>query len=56
MRKENMGNSHCLGVHCPVKNQCMRHTHLWDGIIRKCSNQRLFLQDTEKINGDSLRR
>ena len=46
----------CMGCNCPIKNQCMRYTHFESGnVIRKCTNQKLFKQDIEKINGDSLR-
>lgn len=50
-------NKGCLGVHCPIRNQCQRYTFPnAEGVIQKCRNQRLFVQDREKINGDSLRR
>ena len=46
----------CLGVECPIKNQCLRYTQKRDGKqMRKCRNEKMFLQDESKINGDSRR-
>jgi hypothetical protein len=44
----------CMGVQCPVKKQCLRYTKRIDtaghcGFIRKCTNQRLYVQDKDKI-------
>ena len=50
-------NKYCLGYHCPIKNQCRRYTHRTDDdVMRSCSNQKGYMQDTENINVDSLRR
>lgn len=47
----------CMGVECPVRNTCKRYTtHNQAPIIRKCSNQRRYLQDRSKVNEDSSRR
>lgn len=52
-----MNEIYCLGVECPNKNQCLLHTHQTTGtVIRKCTNRKKFVQDKEKINGDSLRK
>ena len=49
-------NISCLGAECPVRNTCKRYTGRKGVGIRKCTNQRGFVQDESKINGDSLRR
>lgn len=47
-----------MGIQCSIRNQCLRYTEglgatLYDGIkdtfVRKCTNQRLFVQDTNNI-------
>jgi len=49
----NKDNTYCIGIQCPVKRQCLRYTkrvaagHY--GFIRKCTNQRLYVQDKDKI-------
>lgn len=53
---------YCLGVHCPVKNTCKRHTQRTDDAfresdaMRKCTNQKKYVQDRERINPDSKRK
>lgn len=48
----------CMGVHCSIKNQCLRYTQglgatMYDGTldsyVRKCTNQRMFVQDLNNI-------
>ena len=47
----------CMGVECPIKNQCLRYTQKSDGKrMRKCMSSKMFLQDENKVNGDSKRR
>ena len=46
----------CMGVECPIKWTCLRYKANGEYDIRKCTKQRLYLQDTTKINGDSLKR
>ncbi len=46
----------CLGAECTIKTQCLRYTTYQGEKIRKCNNQRKFVQDTNNINGDSLKR
>lgn len=49
---------YCDGFECPVKTTCMRFTHRKTGtqcvggytVIRKCTNQRRYLQNESKIN------
>ena len=52
-----MSRLYCRGDFCPVKNTCQRYTKKSNGdtVIRHCTNQRKYVQDKEKINGDSLR-
>lgn len=52
-----MKRKYCMGESCPVRNTCMRYTRKSNGcmVTRNCTNQRKYIQDTEKINGDSLR-
>lgn len=56
MKRE--GKVYCMGIQCSIRNQCLRYTEglgatLYDGIkdtfVRKCTNQRLFVQDTNNI-------
>ena len=58
---ETKGNVYCMGIQCPVKNQCLRYTSgigatMYDGtldkFVRKCTNQKMFVQDDIK-NVDS---
>lgn len=48
----------CMGIECPIKNRCIRYTKglgatVYDGTldkyIRKCTNQKRFLQDAENV-------
>lgn len=52
------GNTYCMGIQCSIRNQCLRYTDglgatLYDGtndiFVRKCTNQRMFVQDTKNI-------
>lgn len=52
------GNVYCMGIQCPVKNQCLRYTSgigatMHDGtldkFVRKCTNQKKFLQDEARV-------
>lgn len=52
------GNVYCMGIQCSVKNQCLRYTSgvgaaMYDGtldrFVRKCTNQKKFLQDESRI-------
>ena len=54
--------TYCMGVECPVKNGCLRYTkglgatmHEWtdDRFVRRCTNQRLYVQDSDRVNADS---
>ena len=55
---ETKGNVYCMGIECPVKNQCIRYTSgidatvcdgTLDKFVRKCTNQKKFIQDKTKI-------
>ena len=54
-----MGKAFCSGVECPVRNTCLRYT-LRDkaihGEIRKCTNQKKYIQDISKINTSCLKK
>ena len=56
-----MGMILCKGVTCPVKGTCLRHTKLKEGScdetfgMTKCTNQKYFVQDVDKVNTDSRR-
>ena len=48
----------CAGIECPVKNTCMRYTKglgvtMYEGtsdtFIRKCTNQKKYMQDVTKV-------
>lgn len=67
IKKLMIKNAHilCVGVHCSVKNTCLRYTksrttEVDDGtifkIVRNCTNQRMYMQDENNINNDSKRR
>ena len=52
------GNVYCMGIQCPVKHQCLRYTKgtgatmrdgTLDKYIRKCTNQKRFIQDSENV-------
>lgn len=46
----------CMGVTCSVKNTCQRYTQRDEstgGLMRKCTNQKKYIQDKNKINNDS---
>lgn len=53
---------YCMGVQCPVKKTCKRHTQRAEGFfresdaMRKCTNQKKYVQDGENINPDSKRK
>lgn len=56
-------NIFCAGIQCSIKNTCLRYTEgvtlmVQDGTtakyIRKCTNQRLYKQDTTKVNESCL--
>ena len=58
LQMETKGNVYCMGIQCPVKNQCLRYTSgigatMYDGtldkFVRKCTNQKKFVQDKTKI-------
>lgn len=58
LQMETKGNVYCMGIQCPVKNQCLRYTSgivatMHDGtldkFVRKCTNQKKFVQDKAKI-------
>lgn len=46
----------CRGEQCPVRNACLRHSmyHKYTqtiggySVIRKCTNQKMFIRDEEK--------
>ena len=51
-------DKYCIGIQCPVKCQCKRYTHgvrlqVNDGttarFMRKCTNQKQFIQDEDNI-------
>jgi hypothetical protein len=59
-----MSKVFCMGIKCPVKNTCLRYTKglmatMYDGTeeryIRRCTNQKKYMQDGETINKDSKR-
>ena len=59
-----MSKVFCMGAECPAKNTCIRYTkglvakmydEVQDRFIRKCTNQKKYIQDSEKINKDSKR-
>lgn len=56
-----MGMILCKGVTCPVKGTCLRHTRLKESScdetfgMTKCTNQKYFVQDVDKVNIDSRR-
>lgn len=51
----------CKGEECPIKNQCLRYTKRnafnnsigGHSVIRKCTSQKRFVQDEDKVNSDS---
>jgi len=53
----------CKGDECPIRNQCLRYTKRNDvtnciggySVIRKCTQQKRFLQDESRVNQDSKR-
>lgn len=53
----------CKGDECPIRNQCLRYTKRDDvtnciggySVIRKCTQQKRFLQDESRVNQDSKR-
>lgn len=53
----------CKGEECPIRNQCQRYTKYVTitqsvggyTVIRKCTSQKRFLQDSDKVNKDSKR-
>ena len=58
-------NIYCLGVCCPIKTTCLRFTNgvkllvddgTKDKFIRKCTNQKLFIQDSNNVKSDSNKR
>lgn len=59
-----MTRIYCRGVECPIKNTCLRYTgynHINSCVggytlMRKCTNQKRYIQDENKINTDSKRR
>jgi len=51
-------NEYCMGIHCPIKNQCLRYTRGVEAVItdgttakffRRCTNQKKFIQDEAKV-------
>ena len=54
---------YCKGEECPIKNQCQRYTKRGTvtqciggyNEIRKCTLQKRFLQDPDRVNPDSKR-
>ena len=51
-------NVYCKGIQCPVKNRCLKYTSRIGGAlntiggyteIRKCTNQKLYVQDKDNI-------
>jgi len=47
-----------MGVHCSIKNQCLRYTKglgvtMYDGtndrFVRKCTNQKMYVQDSNNV-------
>lgn len=59
-----MSKVFCKGIECPVKKTCVRYTKglvaaMYDGTedryIRRCTNQKKYMQDGETINKDSKR-
>lgn len=54
----------CKGDECPIRNQCLRYTKRNDvtnciggySVIRKCTQQKRFLQDESRVNQDSKRK
>jgi hypothetical protein len=47
-----------MGIHCPIKNQCLRYTRGVEAVItdgttakffRRCTNQKKFIQDEAKV-------
>ena len=55
---ETKGNVYCMGIQCPVKNQCLRYTSgigatmrdgTLDKFVRKCTNQKMYMQDEENV-------
>lgn len=59
-----MGKVYCIGMQCPVKNTCQRYTKgidatMYDGTtdryIRRCTNQKKYVQDKTRINESCLR-
>lgn len=59
-----MGKTVCSGIECPVRNTCLRYTERNKvtnciggyNVIRKCTNQRRYLQDKSNINESCLRK
>lgn len=58
------GNVYCMGIQCPIRNRCLRYTRgigatMYDGtldkFVRKCINQKMFVQDDIK-NVDSSKK
>lgn len=58
-------NTHifCRGDECPIRGTCLRYTKRNDvtsciggySVIRKCTQQRRYLQDESKVNTDGKR-
>jgi len=50
---------YCKGEQCSVKNTCERYTkrdkNSSDGVIRKCTSQKRYVQDADKVNDDGKR-
>lgn len=49
---------YCIGVHCSVRNTCLRYTAgrvadiddgTHDKFIRSCTNQKKYLQDEKRV-------
>lgn len=53
-------NVFCQGDECSVKNTCLRYTHRGDytnciggySVMRKCTQQKRYIQDESKVNKD----
>lgn len=54
-------NLFCLGIECPIRSTCLRYSHglvvmendgTTDRFIRKCTNQKKFVQDSQNVNQD----
>lgn len=53
--------TYCMGIECSVKNTCLRYTkgrdatiynECGDKFIRKCTQQKRYLQDQNNVNVD----